>query len=59
MRIIVDKRLNMLSDCQSACVPADQEASIWNPIHLVHVGTYQYVLTCTNLYYDIVCTGTP
>jgi hypothetical protein len=37
---------------------------IWNPpsqaimIHLVHVGTYRYVLTCTDLYDDIVCTGT-
>jgi hypothetical protein len=31
---------------------------IWNPIHLVHVGTYRYVPTCTDLYYDIVCTGT-
>lgn len=36
---------------------------IWNPsIHLVHasVGKYQsrYVPICTDLYYDIVCTGT-
>jgi hypothetical protein len=31
---------------------------IWNPIHLVHVGTYRYVLVCTDLYYAIVCTGT-
>ncbi len=31
---------------------------IWNPIHLVHVSTYRYVPTCTDLYYAIVCTGT-
>ena len=31
---------------------------IWNPIHLVHVGAYRYVPTCTDLYYDIVRTGT-
>ena len=31
---------------------------IWNPIHLVHVSTHRYVPTCTDLYYDIVCTGT-
>ncbi len=24
----------------------------------VHVSTYRYVPTCTDLYYDIVCTGT-
>ena len=29
MRIIVDKRLNMLSGCQSECLPVDQEASIF------------------------------
>ena len=33
-------------------------AFIWNPIHLVHVSTYRYVPTCTDLYYAIVCTGT-
>jgi hypothetical protein len=32
--------------------------SIWNPIHLVHVSTYRYIPTCTDLYYDIVCTST-
>ena len=31
---------------------------IWNPIHLVYVGTYRYVPICTDLYYAIVCTGT-
>ncbi len=31
---------------------------IWNPIHLVHVGTCRYVPTCTDLYNDIVCTCT-
>ena len=30
MRIIVDKRLNMLSDCQSACVLAVQEACVFS-----------------------------
>jgi hypothetical protein len=37
---------------------SDRDTRIWNPIHLVHVGTYRYVPTCTDLYYDIVCTGT-
>ena len=36
----------------------EERQGIWNPIHLVHVGTYRYVPTCTDLYYDIVCTGT-
>jgi hypothetical protein len=31
---------------------------IWNPIYLVHVGTYRYVPTCTDRYDDIVCTST-
>ena len=34
------------------------ESDIWNPIHLVYVGTYLYVPICTDLYYAIVCTGT-
>ena len=32
MRIIVEKRLNMLSDCQSACVPAVQEARVYSAL---------------------------
>ena len=42
---------------------ADVATSIWNPIHLVYVGTYRYVTVpgpvhSTDMYYDIVCTGT-
>jgi hypothetical protein len=48
-----------VSRAAAGLLACDQIRSyIWNPIHLVHVGTYRYVPICTNLYYDIVCTCT-